>query len=232
MAETDIGGNYETSPHWQHAGEWYNVQSDSQLNGKGAARDDKHRVLKDAKAQVGTTHLPKPHPLPCQELQLKVPMQTHLLRPLRQRENLALSVPHMPVWTHLLAPQYLKTPCQPYTAAVPSHLPWPRRVPVYLKRITSTVKWTSPSRRLPAPQVPLLPASRTALMLYTHDYFETDADLWGGLGNVEGDTMAQPQSITSSSTAKGTVFTQELATCHVYAQVDLSKKKSRRGGDS
>ena len=40
MAETDIGGHDETSPHWQHAGGWYNVQSDSQLNGKGAARDD------------------------------------------------------------------------------------------------------------------------------------------------------------------------------------------------
>ena len=60
MAETDIDEHYETSPHWQHAGGRYNVQSDSQLNGKGAARDDKHSVLKDAKAQVGTTHQPPP----------------------------------------------------------------------------------------------------------------------------------------------------------------------------
>ena len=66
----------------------------------------------------------------------------------------------------------------------------------------------------------------------THDYFETDADLWGGLGTVEGDTMAQPQSITSSSTAKGAVPTQELATCHVYAEVDPSKKTLRRGDAS
>ena len=44
--------------------------------------------------------------------------------------------------------------------------------------------------------------------------------------------MAQPQSITSSSTAKGAVPTQELATCHVYAEVDRSKKKLRRGDAS
>ena len=53
-----------------------------------------------------------------------------------------------------------------------------------------------------------------------------------GLGTVEGDTMAQPQSITSSSTAKGAVPTQELATCHVYAEVDPSKKTLRRGDAS
>ena len=35
-------------------------QSDCQLTGKGAATDDRHRVLKDAKAQVGTTP-PMPH---------------------------------------------------------------------------------------------------------------------------------------------------------------------------
>ena len=74
------------------------------------------------------------------------------------------------------------------------------------------------------------PARLTHSTDATHDYCETD-DVWGGLGNVEGDTMAQPQSITSSSTAKGAVPTQELATCHVYAEVDPSKKL-RRGGDS
>ena len=72
------------------------------------------------------------------------------------------------------------------------------------------------------------PARLTHSTNATHDYSETDADLWGGVGNVEGDTMAQPLS----TTANGAVSTQELANCHVYAEVDRSKKKSRRGVDS
>ena len=66
---------------------------------------------------------------------------------------------------NLLASQCLQPLCHPNTAAVPSHLPRPR-VLMSLKRITPTVKWTSPARSLPAPQVPLLPASHTALMLH------------------------------------------------------------------
>ena len=70
MEGTDKGWHYETSPHWQHAGRQYNFQSDCQLTNKGAATDDRHRTLKDPKAQVGTTHQPPPqaHPMPCQEL--------------------------------------------------------------------------------------------------------------------------------------------------------------------
>ena len=71
------------------------------------------------------------------------------------------------------------------------------------------------------------PARLTDSTSATHDYNETDADFWGGSGYVEGDTMAQFQSITSSSTANGAVSTQELATCHVYAEVGRSKKLRR-----
>ena len=76
------------------------------------------------------------------------------------------------------------------------------------------------------------PAYLTLSTNATHDYIETDADLWGGSGNVIRSTMAQSQSITSSFTAKRPIPTQKLATCHIYAQVDCSKKKLRRGGDS
>ena len=62
-------------------------------------------------------------------------------------------------------------------------------------------------------------------------YKEKDADLWDGSENVKGDAMAHPQSITSSSTDKGPVPTLELATCHVYSEVDRSKKL-RRGKES
>ena len=42
--------------------------------------------------------------------------------------------------------------------------------------------------------------------------------------------MAQPQSITSSTTAKGAAPTQGVTIDHVYAAVDYSKKTSRRRG--
>ena len=56
-AGTEESGHYETSLHWKHAGRLYYNMSDCQLLGEGAAKD---RVLKDAKAQVGTTHQPPP----------------------------------------------------------------------------------------------------------------------------------------------------------------------------
>ena len=62
MAGTEESGHYETSLHWKHA-LYYNL-SDCQLLGEGAARDDRHRALKAAKAQVGTTHQPPPQDPP------------------------------------------------------------------------------------------------------------------------------------------------------------------------
>ena len=56
-----------------------------------------------------------------------------------------------------------------------------------------------------------------------------DADFWGGLGNAEeGDTVAQPQSITSSTPAQGAVPTQEVAMDDIYTEIDHSKKKKSK----
>ena len=55
-----------------------------------------------------------------------------------------------------------------------------------------------------------------------------DDDFWGGSGNAEGDAMAQPQSITSCTTAEGAVPTQEVAEGNIYAEVDYSKKKKSK----
>ena len=55
-----------------------------------------------------------------------------------------------------------------------------------------------------------------------------DDDFWGGSGNAEGDAMAQPQSITSCTTAEGAVPTQEIAMGNIYAEVDYSKKKKSK----
>ena len=55
-----------------------------------------------------------------------------------------------------------------------------------------------------------------------------DDDFWGGSGNMEGDAMAQLQSITSCTKAKGAVPTQEVAEGNIYAEVDYSKKKKSK----
>ena len=53
-------------------------------------------------------------------------------------------------------------------------------------------------------------------------------DLCGGSGNLEGNDMGQPDSITSSTTGVGAVPTQAAAMGIIYTEVDYSKK-SRRG---
>ena len=220
-AWTDESGHYETSLHWQHAGGPYYNLSDCQLPGEGAARDDRHRVLKDAKAQVATTHQP-----PSQD-------------PPSGSSTAADS-------------DYANTPVASDKRREPN-TSGPTYANIDLPSSSSTLTATRPSKQhsshlrlLPSAESPLVPqedhidktsASSTSspLPCFTHrtdgtrDYTEVDADLWGGSGNVEGYTVGQPQSITSSTTAKGTVPTQGVTMGHVYAAVDHSKKKSRRG---
>ena len=227
MAGTDIGGNYETSPHWQHAGGQYNFQSDCQLTGKGAATDDRHRMLKDAKAQVGTTHQP-PSQAPSTALPRVVVdsayADTLTEAPEKKREPSPIS----PTYASVNPPSSSSM----LAAALPSkYSRRPKLSPLAMSlcvpqedHIYSAV---DKSRKKSASSTSSPPARLTHSTNATCDYSETDADFWGGSGNVEGDTMTQPQRITSSSTAKGAVPTQDLATC-VYAQVDISKK-SRRG---
>ena len=56
-----------------------------------------------------------------------------------------------------------------------------------------------------------------------------DADFWGGSGNAEeGDVVAQPQSITSSTPTQGAVPTQEGPMDDIYTEIDHSKKKKSK----
>ena len=186
-------------------------------------------MLKDAKAQVGTTHQPPPHTPPTALPRVVVDSayaDTLTEAPEKKREPSPISPTYAsvnpPSSSSMLAAALpskhgsypkpfssAKSPCVPQEDHIYSEVDKSRK-----KSASSTI--SSPAR---------LTQSTDA----TH-YSETDADLWGGSGNVEGATMTQPQSITSSSTAKGAVPTQERATC-VYAQVDISKK-SRRGKKS
>ena len=230
MAWTDIGGHYETSLRCQHAEGQYNFQSDCQLTGKGAAVDNRHRVLKDAKAQVGTTHQPPPQ-APHSALS-RAPVEsayadTLTEAPEKKREPSTISPTYASVdppssssmLGDALPTKHSSCP-KPSPSAMSPHVPPENHI---YSEVNKSCKKSASSTSSP-------PAHLTHSTDATHDYSETDADLWGGLGNVEGDTIAQRQSIASSSTAKGAVPTQELATC-VYAQVDISKK-SRRGKKS
>ena len=212
-AGTDDSGHYETSLHWQHAWGPYCNLSDCQLPGE----DDRHRVLKDVKAQVGTTHQPHSHdppsalPTAADSTYTNTPVASDKRRePSTSSPACANIDPHSSSST-LTATQPSKHGSRPFPSAESPCVPQEDRIDK-----TSAFSTSSPPAHL------------------THraDYTEVDTDFWGGSGNVEEDTMAQPQSITSSTTAKGTVPTQDVSSCHIYAAVDYSKKKSRRVKES
>ena len=143
MAGTDESGHYETSLHWQHArGPYYNLL-DSQL----PSEDDRCRVLKDAKAQVGTTHQPPSQDPPSALPTAADSAYANTPVALDKRREPSTSGP---TYANIDQPS-----SSSMLAADPNHLPRPR-VLVYLKRITLT-------RRLPPPQVLLLPTSHTEL---------------------------------------------------------------------
>ena len=221
-AGSDESGHYETSLHWQHAGGPYYNLSDCQLPSEGAARDDKHRVLKDAKAQVGTTHQPPPQTPPSGSSIAADYGNTPVALDKRREPST-----RGPTYANIDPPSNSST----LAATRPSkqHISHPNPLPsVESPHVTQEDhinKTSASSTSFPLPRL-------THRSDGTRDYAEVDADLWGGSGNVEGDTMAQPQSITSSTTAKGAVPTQGVTMGHVYAAVDYSKKKSRRGEES
>ena len=213
-AGTDESGHYETSLHWQHArGPYYNLL-DCQLPGE----DDRRRVLKDAKAQVGTTHQPPPQDPPTALPTAADSDYTNTPVPSDKRREPRTSGP---TYANMDPPSSSST----LAAAQPSkHGSRPKPFP------------SAESPRVPQEDhIDKTSASSTSFppahLTHRADYTEVDADFWGGSGNVEGDTMAQPKSITSSTTAKGTVPTQDVSNCHIYAAVDYSKK-SRRVKDS
>ena len=218
-AGTDESGHYETSLHCQHAGGPYYNLSDCQLPAEGATRDDRRRVLKDAKAQIGTTHQPPPQ-APPSVLSIAAD-SAYANTPIASDKRREPSTSG-PTYANMDQPSSSST----LAAAQPSkHSSHPKPFPfVENPRVPQEghIDKTSASST----------SSPPAHLTHRADYTEVDDDFWGGSGNVEGDTVAQPQSITSSTTAKGTVPTQDVSNCHIYAAVDYSNKKSRRVKES
>ena len=218
-AGTDESGHYETSLHWQHAGGAYYNLSDCQLPGE----DDKHRVVKDAKAQVGTTHQPPPQAPPTASPLAAGSVYANTPVALDKRREPSTSGP---TYANIDPPSLLPSSKLAATRPSKQQSSHPKPLPsVKSPRVCQKDhidKTSASSTSSPLPRL-------THRSDGTRDYTEVDADLWGGSGNVEGDTVPQPQSITSSTTTKGAVPTQGVTMGHVYAAVDYSKKKSRRG---
>ena len=192
-AGTDESGHYETSLHWQHAG------GPCQLPGE----DDRWRVLKDAKTRVGTTHqLPTEAPASGLPIAVDSPFVNTPVPPGKRRE------------LNTSGPTYANRDPSTLAATQPP------------KQHSSSPKSSLSAKRPHVPHedhIDKMFASSTSFPLPrfahtsdgTRDYTEVDAELCGGSGNVEGDTVAQPQSITSSTTAKGAIPTQEATMGHV-----------------
>ena len=184
---------------------WYNFQSDWQLTSKGAAIDNRHRVLKDAKAYADTL----------------------AEAPDKKRESSLISPTYGSVDPRSSFPTLAATqPPKRSSRSKPSSLAKSPHAPQWDHIYSEVDKSHKKSAYSTGPPPAHLTHNTDAAY-----YKEKDADLWGGSGNVKGNAMAHPQSITLSSTAKGAVPTQDLATCHVYAEVNRSKKL-RRGKES
>ena len=223
MAGTDESGHYETSLHWQHAGGPYYNLSDCQLPSEGAVRDDKHRVLKETKAQVGTTHQPPSQDPPSGSSTAadSAYANTPIASDKRREPNTS-----SPTYANIDPPSNSSTlaATRPSKQHSSQPKPFPSAESPHVPQEDHIDKTSASSTSSPLPCL----THRTD---GTRDYTEVDADLWGGSGNVEGCT-GQPQSITSSTTAKGALPTQEATMDHVYAAVDYSKKKSRKGKEN
>ena len=214
-AGTDESGHYETSLYWQHAGGPYYNLSDCQL----PSEDDRRRVLKDAKAQVGTTHQPPPQapqsalPTAADSAYANTPVASDKRREPSTSGPTYVNIDPPSSSSTLAAAQPSKHGSRPKPFPSAESPPVPQEDRIDKTSASST-------------------SSPPAHLTHRADYTEVDADFWGGSGNVEGDTVAQPQSITSSTTAKEAVPTQDVSNCHIYAAVDYSKKKSRRVKES
>ena len=222
-AGTDESGHYETSLHWQHPGGPYYNLSDCQLPGEGAVRDDKHRVVKDAEAQLGTTHQPHPQAPPSSSIAADSDYANTPVASDKRREPSTSGPTHAnidpPSNSSTLAatqsPKQHSGSPKPSLSAKRPHVP----------HEDHTDKTSASSTSFPIPRV----AYRTD---GTRDYTEVDAELCGGSGNVEGDTVAQPQSITSSTTAKGAVPIQEkrLPWVTFTQQLTIPRKSQEKAG--
>ena len=226
----------------------YDLPPDCKLPNKGATTDGRHKVLKDAKATTNS-QIDKAHRLPPQASSSTLPTvdntyEDRIAKVPKMRREPDPSSPtyanvdppsSSPMLTAVQPPKRI-SPCKPSDSAQSVSIPQEDHI---YSEVDKSHKKPASSARSP-------PVGLTHSMDATHvcseidgsrkvdrkstEMHALDGDFWGGSENTEGDAMAQPQSITSSTTAKGAVPTQEVAMGDVYAQVDYSKKKKSKKG--
>ena len=198
----DGGGHNETSLKYQHAEGLYDLPPDYNLPDQEATADDSHKVLQNDKGTT-TSQGGTTHQPPPQAPPSVLPAA---------ESDYANTIAEAP------EKRREPSPCSPtYDSVDP---PPSTAMPAAAQ---SSKKHSSHSKPSPSAKSPCVPQE-------DHIYSEVDKSCKKSASS----TSSPPAHLThkSSTTAKGAVPTQEATMDHVYAAVDYSKKKSRKGKKS
>ena len=199
----DGGGHNETSLYYQHAEGLYNLPPDYILPDQEATADDSHKVLQNDKGTT-TSQVGTTHQPPPQAPPsvLTTAESAYANTIAEAPEKRREPSPCSPTYDSVDPPSNTAMPAATQPSKQPSGYPKP-----------------SPSAKSPCvPQE-------------DHIYTEVDKSRKKSSSSTSS-PPAHLTHITSSTTAKGAVPTQEISMDHVYAAVDYSKKKSRKGKKS
>ena len=196
------GGHNETSLNYQHAEGLYDLPPDYKLPDQEATADDSHKVLQNDKGTT-SSQVGTSHQPPPQAPPSVLPTAESAYAD-----------------TIAEAPEKRRepSPCSPTYDSVdpPSSTPMPAAA-------QPSKQHSSHSKPSPLAKSPCVPHE-------DHIYSEVDKSCKKSASS----TSSPPAHLThmSSTTAKGAVPTQGVTMDHVYAAVDYSKKKSRKGKKS
>ena len=195
----DGGRHNETSLNYQHTEGLYDLPPDYKLSNQEATADDNHKVLQNDKGTT-TSQVGTTHKPPPQAPPSVLP-----------------TVESAYADTIADAPEKRRepSPCSPtYDSVDP---PSSTAIPAVAQPSKQHSSHSKPSPLAKSPRVPH----------EDHIYSEVDKSHKKSASS----TSSPPAHLThtSSTTAKGAVPTQEATMDHVYAAVDHSKKKLRRG---
>ena len=198
----DGGGHNETSFNYQPAEGLYDLPPDYKLPDQEATADDSHKVLRNDKGTT-TSQVGTTHQPPPQAPPSVLPTAESAYA------NTIAEVPEK---------RREPSPCSPTYDSVdpPSSTTMPTAT-------QSSKQYSGHSKPSPSAKSPCVPHE-------DHIYSEVDKSRKKSASSTS--SLPPHLTHTSSTTAKGAVPTQETTMDHVYAAVDHSKKKLRRGKKS
>ena len=198
----DGGGHNETSLHCQHAEGLYDHPQDYNLSDQDATADDSYEVLQNDKGTTSSHVATTHHPPPQAPPSVLPTLESAFADKIAEAQEKRRE----------------PSPCSPTYDSVdpPSSTAMPAAA-------QSSKQHSSHSKSSPSAKSPLVPQE-------DHIYSEVDKS-----GKKSASSTSSPPAHlthTSSATAKGAVPTQEATMDHVYAVVEYSQKKARRGKES